>query len=96
MNALANDNLAVRIEQLERENRRLKRGALAALAVVGGLVLMGQATGPTVSDEVRTRKLVVVDEAGKESRAGRIGQGRAPAAVVRRNGERGDAASRDH
>lgn len=54
------------MERLERQNRIMKRVMFLALAVVSGLALMGQAPVPKVSDELRTRKLVVVDEAGKE------------------------------
>jgi hypothetical protein len=58
------DTLESRVATLERENRRWKRGAVLALAVLGGLVLMGQAPRSRVSDEVRTRALVIVDQAG--------------------------------
>lgn len=58
------DGLEARVEKLERENRNLKRGGLVALVLGGIAVLMGQTSLPKVSDEVRTRVLVVVDEAG--------------------------------
>ncbi len=59
------DGLEARVMRLERENRAMKRGALLALVVVGGVMLMGQTQGPKVSEEIRARKLCVVDEAGK-------------------------------
>lgn len=42
--------LASRVEQLERQNRRLKRGGLAALVVASCIVLMGQARPNTAVD----------------------------------------------
>jgi hypothetical protein len=63
------DTLEDRVAKLERENRRWKRGAVLVLAVLSGLVLMGQTPRPRVSDEVRTRSLVIVDQAGKERAA---------------------------
>jgi hypothetical protein len=59
------DDLEARVKRLERENRRMRRGAILALVLAGGVVLMGQAQGPRVSDEVRTRRLSVVDETGQ-------------------------------
>ncbi len=69
MHTDASNDLKARVEKLERENRRLKRGGLFILSVVGAVVLMGQATRLTVLDEIRTRKLVVLDEAGAERAA---------------------------
>ncbi len=63
------DNLTIRIERLEQENRRLKLGGLAILALIGAAVLMGQAKSPAVLEEVRTRNLVVVNAAGEERAA---------------------------
>ncbi len=68
MNNQATDTLVDRVERLEQQNRRLKLGGVACLAVVGTVLLMGQAAAPKVSDEIRTRQLVVVDETG-ETRA---------------------------
>ncbi len=50
--------------RLERQNRIMKLGGLAALLIAAGVVFMGQASRPTASEEVRTRSLVVVDESG--------------------------------
>jgi hypothetical protein len=57
--------LETRVERLERENRKLKRGAVLALVVGAGVILMGQFSGPRVSERLTTRDLVVVDESGR-------------------------------
>jgi hypothetical protein len=59
------ETLENRVATLERENRRLKSCALLALVVVAGVILTGQASVPNVSDQITTRRLVVVDEAGQ-------------------------------
>jgi len=59
------DTLEGRVKRLERENRTLRLGAVLVLAAVGGVILMGQSPGPQVTDELRVRTLVIVDEAGK-------------------------------
>lgn len=55
--------LEARVKRLEQENRAIKRGALLALLLAVGAVFMGQTQESKVSDAIRTRKLVVVDEA---------------------------------
>jgi len=49
---------------LEGQNRTLKRGGILVLAAVSCLALMGQSPGEKVWDELRARRLVIVDEAG--------------------------------
>ncbi|MFQ5804651.1 MAG: hypothetical protein ACE5JQ_17315 [Candidatus Methylomirabilales bacterium] len=44
MNEPTMDTLAQRLDRVERENRRLKRAGVVALAVIVAVVLMGQAT----------------------------------------------------
>ena len=53
--------LAGRVEALERQNRRLRHG----LVVIGlaGLAVVGMAQVMPVPDEVRTRRLVLLDTA---------------------------------
>lgn len=58
-------DLTTRIERLERENRRLKGTGLVTLALMAAVILMGQAKSSAPSEEVRTRKLLVLDTAGK-------------------------------
>jgi len=60
------NTLESRVEKLERQNRVLKCAGMLALAAVSCLLLMGQSPGDKVWDELRTRRLTVVDEAGKE------------------------------
>jgi len=42
------DDVGRRLDRLERENRRLKRAGVAALAVMATVFLMGQARPPTI------------------------------------------------
>ena len=49
-----------RIERLERQNRRLKRAGGLALLAAASIVLMGQGFG--VSEELRAKKLVLVND----------------------------------
>ena len=58
-----------RLAKLERENRVMKWAAIVIAGLVGSMALMGQAATPKVVDEIRTKRLVVVDAAGK-ARAG--------------------------
>jgi hypothetical protein len=60
------DTLESRVKALERENRGWRRVAVLSLAILGGVVLMGQAPRPEVSNEVRTRSLVIVDQTGQQ------------------------------
>ncbi|MES2460185.1 MAG: hypothetical protein V4671_06355 [Armatimonadota bacterium] len=68
-------DLIARIERLERENRRFKSVGLLAGVLVASLVIMAptgvrratqsQPGVPLVQDEVRARRIVVVDDTGK-------------------------------
>jgi hypothetical protein len=64
MSEHAADDLTARVERLEQQNRRLRFGGLAALAVVVGLILIGWAAGQRVSREIRAQEFMVVDKAG--------------------------------
>lgn len=55
--------LMERLDRLERENRWWKLLGTTAVAVLSLVVLVG-ATGDKVTDEIRTRQLVLVDQAG--------------------------------
>ncbi len=44
MNELTLDKLVQRLDQVERDNQRLRLTGALALAVIAGMVLMGQAT----------------------------------------------------
>jgi hypothetical protein len=62
------NDLTARIERLERENRRFKAIALLSFVAVASLAVMapsrgGQADKPVV-DEIRAKKIVVVDTKG--------------------------------
>ena len=59
------DTLEKRVETLERENQKLRRGAVVALVLIGAVGVMGQAPSPTVLNKVATRHLGIVDQAGK-------------------------------
>lgn len=50
MNEPTIETLGRRLDRLERENRRLKRVGVVALAVIGAVVMMGQATGGRLVD----------------------------------------------
>lgn len=56
--------LAQRLDRVERENRRLKRGGAVVLAVVAAVVLMGQATGDKVAKVLEAESFVVRDSKG--------------------------------
>ena len=58
-----NQELAVRLENLERENRTLKRWGVAAL-VLGSVGILGSAAA--VCDSVSAERFVVRDSRGKE------------------------------
>ncbi len=55
-------SIVERLENLEAQNHRLKRMGLLALAVVGALALMGQATPQ--GQTVETREFVLKDSSG--------------------------------
>ena len=61
---LTMETLARRLDQVERENRRLNRAGVVALAVIAAVVLMGQATG-NVAKVVEAEKFVLRDADGK-------------------------------
>lgn len=80
------DGLEARVRKLERENRWMKLGGLLVLALAGGVALMGQTTGQEVSDEVRTRRLTVVDET-EETRASLVVTEQGPVLALIEAGE---------
>ncbi len=53
-----------RMAKLERQNRSMKLAGLAALLIAAAVVLMGQASRPEALEELRGRRLVIVDEDG--------------------------------
>ena len=54
-----------RLERLERQNRRLKRGMIG-MAVVGlSLLVMGQTLPPKVHDVVKAKEFEVVSDGGR-------------------------------
>src|SRR5262245_45421746 len=59
------DAIEDRVRNLELENRRLRGWILLAITIPLGVFLMGQSTDPSLVDELRIRKLMVVDEAGR-------------------------------
>ncbi len=59
------ETLARRVDRVERENRRLKRAGVVALAVIAAVVLMGQATTNKVAKVVEAEKFVLRDADGK-------------------------------
>lgn len=65
MNELTLDKLVRRLDQVERDNRRLRLTGALALAVIAGMVLMGQATPRKVPKMVEAEKFVVRDTDGK-------------------------------
>ena len=57
--------LIERLEKLERQNRWMKRGALALTAGLAVTLFMGAGGNkPEVLDEIRVKKLVIEDDAG--------------------------------
>ena len=72
--------LADRVEALERQNRWLRRGL--AVAGIVGLATAGMAQVVPLPDEVRTRRLVLLDSAGR-LRAELTTDGEAPVLTLR-------------
>ena len=62
---LTMETLARRLDQVERENRRLKQAGVVVLAVIAAVVLMGQATKGKVAKVVEAEKFVLRDADGK-------------------------------
>ncbi len=65
MNEPTMETLARRLDQVERENRRMKQAGVVALAVIAAVVLMGQSTGGKVAKVVEAEKFVLKDKDGK-------------------------------
>jgi hypothetical protein len=61
------ETLARRLDRVERENRRLKRTGVVALAVIAAVMLMGQATESKVAKVVEAEKFVLRDAKGEKS-----------------------------
>ena len=59
------DTLIARLEKLERQNRRWRRGAAAVLLAAGSLVLMAQAKGGSSPKVVQAAAFELVDKTGK-------------------------------
>jgi hypothetical protein len=68
MNKPTMETLARRVERVEGENRRLKQVGVVALAVIGAVVLIGQATAGKVAKVVEAERFVLLDPSG-ETRA---------------------------
>jgi hypothetical protein len=63
--ALEMDDLVARVEKLERQNRRWRRGAAAILLVAGSLVLMAQAKASSSPKVLQAVAFELVDKTGK-------------------------------
>ncbi|MFQ5873698.1 MAG: hypothetical protein ACE5JL_07840 [Dehalococcoidia bacterium] len=75
MNDPTMQTLVQRVDRLERAHRRWRRAAFALAAALGLLALVG-ATSPRtvpVADEIRAKRFVLVDEAGRDQ--ARLGMG---------------------
>ncbi len=59
MNEPTMENLARRLDRVERENRCLRQAGVVALAVIAAVVLMGQASESEVARVVKAEKFVV-------------------------------------
>ena len=59
------NDIEARLQKLERVNRRMMRAGIGVLLLAGGAILLGQAAPDRITDEVRTRRLVVVDATGR-------------------------------
>jgi hypothetical protein len=64
MNEQTMETLVIRLESLERENRRLKRAGAVALAAITALVLMAQATPAGVAKLVEAEQFVLRNSSG--------------------------------
>jgi len=65
MNEPTMETLARRLDRVERENRWFKKAGVVALALIAGVVLMGQATGGKVAKVIEAEEFVVRDQKGK-------------------------------
>ena len=65
MNEPKLDELVVRLDCLERENRRWKRIGALVLVGIAAVVLMGQAKPRKVAQVIEAEKFVVRDKSGK-------------------------------
>ena len=63
MNQPTMETVVRRLDRVERENRRMKQAGAVALAVIGAVVLMGQAT--KVPKWVEAEKFIIRDANGK-------------------------------
>lgn len=68
MDALQIEALLLRLSRVERENRRMKVGGLLTLAILCLFLFLGATRGrkPAPLEEVRAKRFVLVDNAGKE------------------------------
>jgi hypothetical protein len=64
MNKQTVETLAIRLDRLERENRRLKRTGAVALVGIAALVLMGQTTPGEVANVLEAKQFVLRDSRG--------------------------------
>ena len=60
------ETLARRLDRVERENRRLKRAGVVALAMIAAVILMGQATESKVVKVIEAEKFVLRDGQGRQ------------------------------
>ncbi len=83
MSAKQTDTLQIRLNRLERENRIWKSAAILASATIAVGILMGAANSkkPLVVDEIRAKRIYIVDEEDKIRAA--------LALVVKKNVEKG-------
>lgn len=59
------DNLLARVEQLERQNRRMKLIGLGSLVVAASILLMGQAKQTPLLNEVKAKSFTLMDSNGR-------------------------------
>ncbi len=88
MNEQALDVLIERLDRLEREARRWRLAAVVVGVVLGLVVLVGATPPAPVADEIRARRFVVVDEAGKTRALLGVEDGEARLALHHETGRR--------